>query len=101
MKKGEDKDIRDENLHQMSVRLHNSDYIVMKKLLSDEGLKWSHFITYCVQSYINGDPAMMRIIKLYKELDTIPKGDKSKYTLSARERAALLDEIDLMKKEGA
>lgn len=76
--------------------LHANDYRALRKLLIDEDLSVSRFLEACVESYINGDPHMMRIVQRYKERHERPaidtKGDE--LVLSKRERDKLLEELE-------
>lgn len=84
---------KDKNLHQIPVRLHSNDYRAMKKLFLDEGWTFQKFVSACVESYLARDPLLLKTIADWKIENSTPNG-QSGYTLSKRERAALLDEIE-------
>lgn len=85
---------KDLNIKQVPFRIHNNDYILLKKLLSDEDLRFQHLVDACVQAYMRGDPHVMKVVKDYVEQSHIPKEHKDQYTLSQRERSKLLDELE-------
>lgn len=81
-------------IQQIPFRLHINDHKLLKKLLTDEGMKFQTFVDACVQAYLRGDPLMLKFIKDWKELNSIPKEFRGMYTLSHRERMNILDELE-------
>jgi hypothetical protein len=74
-------------------RLHVNDHKLLKKVLIDDNLKFQTFVEACVQAYLRGDPAALKIVKDWRELNTIPKEKRDAYNLSSRERNKILDEL--------
>lgn len=84
---------KERNIQQVPFRLHMNDHKLLKKLLGDDSLTFQGFVDICVQAYLKGDPTFLKMVKQWKELNTVPKEVQDRYTLSQRERQALLDEI--------
>lgn len=80
-------------IQQVSFRLHMNDHTVLKKMLSDEDLTFQSLVSAAVEAYLRGDPAILKVLKDYKDLNTIPKEVRNQYSLSHRERQAVLDEL--------
>jgi hypothetical protein len=85
---------KQKNIQQIPFRLHINDHKMMKKLLADDGLSFQTFVEHCVQAYIGGDPTLIKMIKQWKDLSSIPREARDQYSLSRRERQSLLDEIE-------
>lgn len=107
---------KDPNLHQILFRIHRDDYLLVRKLLTDDGLKFQSFVAACVEAYLRGDPPVMKIVRDWKEMRDVPPEHRAKYkmskrdrdralppakevptgkeTLSPRERRSLLDELE-------
>lgn len=81
-------------IQQIPFRLHVNDHKVLKKILIDDGMRFQTFVSACVEAYLRGDPSILKVVKDWKDLNTIPKDVRDKYTLSQRERRALLDELE-------
>ena len=79
---------------QTPVRLHRHDHAVLKIMLKKDRLSIQKFIGYCVKGYMDADPNMIRMLKIYRELDLIPGDVKDRHVLSHRERQSILDEIE-------
>lgn len=81
-------------IQQIPFRIHRNDFLLMKKLLENDGLKFQHFVTAAIESFLRGDASIMKVIKDWRELNLIPKDQKQNYTLSHRERDDLLDAFE-------
>lgn len=90
---------RQKNVRQIPFRLHMNDKTLFMKLLSDHGLTFQTFSHYCMQAFLNADPAILKVIKDWKAMSDIPKDHLKLYTLSHRERAAIQKELDEMQKQ--
>lgn len=84
---------KDRLIQQIPFRLHMNDHKMMKKILVDEGMTFQTFVSACVEAFLRADPAIMRAIKEWKDLNSIPKDVRDKYTFSQRERQAILSEL--------
>lgn len=82
------------NVRQIPFRIHANDYILLKKLLVDDGMKFQTFVASCVEAYMRGDPNILKCVKDWKEISAIPRVDRDKYSLSHRDRQKILDEIE-------
>lgn len=87
------------NIKQMPFRLHANDKAVFMKLLSDHGYNFQMFANFCMQAFLNGDPAIMKVLKDWKALNEVPKDQLERYTLSHRERDRIQAELDQMNAE--
>lgn len=87
-------------IQQIPFRLHRNDFLLMKKLLDNDGLKFQHFVTACVEAFLRGDPDVMRVVRSWREMSAVPKDDREKYTLSPRERDGILDSLDRSERRG-
>lgn len=85
---------KDRLIQQIPFRLHINDHKALKKLLIDDGMKFQTFVSACVEAYLRGDPNIVKAVKDWKDLNTIPKDVRDRYSLSQRERKALLDELE-------
>jgi len=85
---------RFKNIRQIPYRMHANDKVLMHKLLRDEGVSFQTFTDACVQAFMRGDPAMMKVIQDWKELNLIPKDKLDLYTLSHRERQLIQRELE-------
>ena len=81
-------------IHQIPYRMHENDWKLMRKLLTDEKMTFQTFVDACTQAYLRGDPSIVKAIRDYKELGTVPKEYRDKAVLSRRERDSILDELD-------
>lgn len=87
------------SIKQMPLRIHENDKKMFKKLLLDDGITAQHFFRCVVTAYLNGDPAILKLVKQWKELLEIPAEEKASYTLSQREREKILRELEQVPKE--
>lgn len=85
---------KDRNIQQIPFRIHRNDYILLKKILIEDDMKFQTFVSSCIEAYMRGDANIMMCVKDWKELSIIPKEHRSKYTLSSRERQKILDELE-------
>lgn len=76
------------------VRLHPNDHKVLKVVLKKDKLSFQKFVNFCVRGYLDADPNMLKMIKIMREEEAIPRDVKDKHVLSQRERANILDEIE-------
>jgi hypothetical protein len=79
---------------QAIVRLHKHDHVSMKVMLKKDKMSFQKFVAFCVRAYLDGDPQMLKMIKSYRELESVPRDFQEKHVLSSRERASILDEIE-------
>lgn len=82
------------NIYQLPFRLHLNDKLLMLKLLNDDRMTFQSFVEACMQAYLRADPAVMTIVKDWRTLNEIPKEHKDLYTLSHRERADVMRELE-------
>lgn len=94
MNEKKDPKMDSKSMRQVPYRIHDNDYKVLKKLFADDSLTFQSFTRFCVDSYLKGDPLMLRLLKQNRELSAVPKDVLDRYTLSQRERQALLEEIE-------
>lgn len=94
-----DKEVKKFNIKTVPFRLHNNDHIILMKLLRDENLSFQTLVDSAVQAFIRADPAIMRVIKDWKELNEIPKDKLDLYTLSHRERQLIQKELEELQQE--
>lgn len=78
----------------MPFRIHVNDYILMQKLLSDDGLTWQSFVSAVVEAYLRGDPHVVKAVADWRALAELPKAAMSRALLSHRERDLLLKELE-------
>ena len=83
----------------MPIVIHFNDYTLMKKLLVDDDISYNGFVNFCIASYLNGDPHMMKVVKTYKETFDVPRNIREKFVLSQRERAKILEDLENEDKE--
>jgi hypothetical protein len=79
----------------MSIKLHPDDKRVLQKILIDDDLTFQAFMEACVQSYLRGDPNILKVVKDYKLISRLPKEKLAEYLLSHREREKLLRELEI------
>jgi hypothetical protein len=84
------------NIRQIPFRLHMNDKILFMKLLSDADLTYQSFSQACMEAFLRADPAVMKVIKDWRDLSTVPKDHLERYTLSHRERDAIQKELEQM-----
>lgn len=90
---------RDElDYQQVPTRIHVNDYKLMKKLLVDDGMSYSAFVRICVRAYLDGNAHFLKILKVYKDVVDLPQSLRETYTLSQRERALMLKELEEQEK---
>ena len=87
------------NIKQIPFRIHQNDKVLFIKLLSDQGLTFQTFANYCMQAFLNADPAIMKVIKDWKAIGEVPKEHMDRYTLSHRERDMIQKELEGMDTE--
>lgn len=90
---------KEKNISQIPYRVHTNDKVLFLKLLSDYGLTFQTFSMYCMQAFMNADPAIMKVITDWKEINKLPKSHLDRYTFSHRERAKIQEELDMMRDE--
>lgn len=71
-----------------------NDKALFMKLLEDSNLTFQSFSEACMQAFLRGDPSIMKVIKDWRVLNTIPKENLERYTLSHRERAEIMKELE-------
>lgn len=81
-------------IHMIPFRLHENDWKLLRKLLTDEKMTFQTFVDASVQAYLRGDPAIIKVIRDHKDLSSVPSDYKDKGVLSRRERDRILDELD-------
>jgi len=75
-------------------RMHSHDKALLAKLLGDDGLSFQAWATACMDAYLRGDPGIIKAIKDWRTINAIPLELQKKYTLSHRERAQILDDLE-------
>lgn len=85
---------KERGIERCNFRIHANDKVVFQKLLRDYDLNIQRFADACVQAIIRGDPAILQVIKDYKELQKVPKDDLKLYQLSHRERKDIFEELE-------
>lgn len=87
---------KERGIHQMPYRLHHNDRVLLKKLLRDDEMTFQSLVDAAVQAYLRGDPAMMRVMQDWKDLNILPEDvmKNGGALLSRRERMELLKEIE-------
>lgn len=88
---------KDRLLKQVPIRFHTNDYAILRQLLSQDGMSFQTLVTALVDGYMRADKDIMRVIKDWQEMNEIPKDVKDRYSLSQRDRRAILDEIEAAK----
>jgi hypothetical protein len=91
---GFDEKPTDDNSKQMLIRVHKHEHTMLKVLLKKDKLTYQRFAVYCVQAYLDGDPHFLKMLRTYRELDTVPQDVRDKHVLSQRERSAIFDELE-------
>lgn len=90
---------RELGIKQIPYRVALHDKAVMLKLLADDGLTFQTFMDGCVQAYLHGDPTVVRLVREWKIVSAVPRWARARSVLSARERAAILDELERGERE--
>lgn len=84
----------DHSKQTVPFRLDVNDHKALKKLLIDDEMTFQKFVASCVEAYLRGDPNILKCVKDWKLINSIPPEDRDKYNLSQRERQNILDEIE-------
>jgi hypothetical protein len=82
-----------QGIRQIPFRMHAHDKKVLMTLLRGDRLSFQEFVDLCTQAYMRGSPDMLKTLREQKDLSALPKEISERYTLSARERARIMDEI--------
>jgi hypothetical protein len=86
-------------IRQLNWRIHIDDLRIVKQLLADDELMFKSFADCCIHAYMRGDPLMLKMIKMWKELNLVDGQRKDLYTLSQRERSELLKQLEDMEEK--
>ena len=81
----------------MTCRIPLYEWSLLHKVLEDAEWTYQDFMEACYKSLLRGDPNMMKVMKDYRVLSSIPQEVIDEYTISFKEREALLKEFE---KEG-
>lgn len=84
------------NIKQIPFRIHANDKVLFMKLLSDGGMTFQSFSQACMEAFLRADPAVLKVIKDWRDLSTVPKDYQDRFTLSHRERDAIQKELEQM-----
>lgn len=84
----------------LAFRVHINDKKLLMKLLADANLTMQEFGVACTDAYLRADPHIMKTIQDWKMLNEIPKDHLERYTLSHRERADLMKQLEEEEKKG-
>lgn len=84
------------NIRQIPFRIHANDKVLFMKLLSDGDMTFQSFSQACMEAFLRADPAILKVIKDWRDLSTVPKDYQKLYTLSHRERDAIQKELEGM-----
>jgi hypothetical protein len=90
---------KERNIQKINFRLHTNDKLLFTKYLEDANLTYQAFMDACMQAFLRGDPAIMKVIKDWRVLNEIPKEHLERYTLSHRERAEIAKELEQIESE--
>jgi hypothetical protein len=82
------------DMKQVPYRIHRNDYVLLRQLMTADHLTFQSLVKTCVEAYMKGDPLVMRMLRQHKELESVPKSVIDRYTLSQRERQALLEQLE-------
>lgn len=81
------------------VLVHEEDYKILQKLLSDEEISFQWFMDTVIQSYLRGDPYVTKIVHEFKELMSVPKERRDLYELSIRDREKMYDDLEKLQSQ--
>lgn len=90
---------KERGIGKLAVRLHENDKRLLQKLLEDADITYQDFAEACVQAFLRGDPAALKIIKDWRLLNELPKEHLDRYTLSHRERDQIAKELETVRRE--
>ena len=85
---------KEEVLRQMVIRLHHHDQAMLKVMLKKDELSFQKFALFCVRAYLDGDPHLLKMLKIYRELEAVPQDIRDKHVLSHRERQDIYKELE-------
>jgi hypothetical protein len=80
--------------HNIMVRIHQSDWELMRVMLRRDGLSFQKFATLCSKAYLEGDPNIVKSIRTYREYALVPKDQQEKGVFSNRERAEIYNTLE-------
>lgn len=85
--------------HAVLVRLHQSDWNMIRLMLRRDGLSFQRFVSLVSRAYMEGDVDIIKCVRRYRTLELIPEGEKTAKGVvwSNRERANIYAELE---KEG-
>lgn len=88
------------NPHGIMVRLHQNDWEMLRVMLRRDGLSFQKFVNFCSRAYMDADPAIIKCLRTYRELELVPKDQRARGVFSNRERAEIYAQLEKEKKEG-
>jgi hypothetical protein len=80
------------------VRIHQNDWEVLRVMLKRDGLSFQKFVYLCSRGYLDADPALLKSIRTYRELELVPKDQRDKAVFSNRERMQIFAELEEQEK---
>lgn len=81
------------NMHQLPVRIHKNDYALLRQWLDKDGMKFQHFVLAVVESYLQRDQALVKLVEDWKKINLIRFKDVDRFDFSNREKRKILDEL--------
>jgi len=90
---------KDKNVRRLAFRIHLNDEKLFMKLLDDDNITYQFFADACAQAYLRGDRSILKVLKDWKDLTTVPVEHRELYTLSHRERSLIQKELDEIQAE--
>ena len=82
------------NAKLVPFRIHENDYAVFKKLLQDDGFSFQSFVRAFVDAYVDGEQAVLEVLKRKHGLPVASKNEVDRFTLSQKERQKLAEQIE-------
>ena len=80
--------------HTVLVRLHQNDWEMLRLLLRRDGMSFQKFVSLCSRAYLEADPAIIKSIRTYRELELVPQDQRDKAVFSNRERMQIYAELE-------
>jgi len=85
---------KDVNTKQVLARIHPHDYTMLRVMLKKDKMSFQKFALFCVRAYLDGDPFIIKMLKNYRELESVPQDIQDKHVLSHRERQDIYKELE-------
>ncbi len=81
-------------MKQIAIRVDRHTVDELYRMLREERMTLQMFLGLCVDRYVKSDPRMRGIVEAFRRDNQVSKKERPRFTLSKRERAELLDELE-------